>query len=115
MTGNGFISNTLRIRLEIFDLMVKLHKHGYHHFDSDNRNICLKDGKFRLIDLEDVKHPYVGYKVAPCAWKGDRQQLKMGGDVPFDTLPYHDLIVIGLNSQFWFCCRLLFVVLFYDC
>ena len=95
--------------------MVKLHRHGYHQYDFAYRNVCLKDGKFRLIDLEHVKRHHVGYKVARCRWEGDRQQLNIGGDFPFDTLPYHDLIVIGSDSQFWFCCRLLFVVLFYDC
>ena len=101
-------------RLEIFDLMVKLHRHGYHHYDFAYRNVCLKDGKFRLIDLEHVKRHHVGYKVARCRWEGDRQQLNIGGDFPNDTLRCRDLIEIGSVMHFWFACQLLFVTLFYD-
>ena len=95
--------------------MVKLHRHGYHHYDFDDRNVCLKDGKFRLIDLELVKRHHIGYKVARCRWEGDHQQLNIGGDFPFDTLPCHDLIVIGSAMHFWCSCQLLFVVIFYNC
>ena len=94
--------------------MVKLHRHGYHHYDFAYRNVCLKDGKFRLIDLEHVKRHHVGYKVARCRWEGDRQQLNIGGDFPTDTLRCRDLIEVGSIMHFWFACQLLFVTLFYD-
>ena len=48
------LSDTLDNRLEIFDLMAEVHQNGYHHFDLIKGNVCFKDGKFRLIDLEDA-------------------------------------------------------------
>ena len=48
------LSDTLDNRLEIFDLMAEVHQNGYHHFDLIKGNVCFKDGKFQLIDLEDA-------------------------------------------------------------
>ena len=85
--------------------MVKLHRHGYHHYDFDDRNVCLKDGKFRLIDLEHVKRHHIGYKVARCRWKGDLQQLNIGGDFPHDSVPCRYLIITGSKMHFWLSLR----------
>ena len=97
--------------------MVELHQHRYHQYDFDAWNVCFKDGKFRLVDLGMVE-PHAANRTSndrSCAWKGDRQQLNIGGDFPFDTLPCHDLIVIGSAMHFWCSCQLLFVIIFYNC
>lgn len=83
--------------------MAQLHRHGYHHFDFAERNVCVKDGKFRLIDLEDV-HEHVGRDkvIAPCRWKGDSRKLELGGDTPRDYLRCFFLALTGAKLRLWY-------------
>ena len=95
---------------------MKLHRHVYHQYDFNAWNVCFKDGKFRLVDLGKVE-THAASRTSndtSCAWKGDRQQLNIGGDFPTDTLRCRDLIETGSIMHFWFACQLLFVTLFYD-
>ncbi|PAV22779.1 Proteophosphoglycan ppg4 [Pyrrhoderma noxium] len=90
-------------RLEIFDLMAEVHQNGYHHFDLNKGNICFKDGKFRLIDLEDVRrHEDRCGRRTTCTWKGDSRKIKLGGNFPFDDLSCDNLLLTGTDMRLWY-------------
>ena len=100
------LSDTLDNRLEIFDLMAEVHQNGYHHFDLNKGNICFKDGKFRLIDLEDVRrHEDLYGRRFTCAWKGDSRKIKIGGNLPLDDLPCGYLALTGTRLRLWYPCQ----------
>ena len=100
------LSDTLDNRLEIFDLMAEVHQNGYHHFDLNKGNICFKDGKFRLIDLEDVRRHEDQYRRRfTCAWKGDSRKIKLGGNFPLDDLPCGYLLLTGTELRLWYPCQ----------
>ena len=100
------LSDTLDNRLEIFDLMAELHQNGYHHPDLNKRNICFKDGKFRLIDLEDVhRHEDRCGRRTTCTWKGDSRKIKLGGYFPFDDLSCGYLLLTGTRMRLWYSCQ----------
>ena len=86
---------------------MKLHRHGYHQYDFNAWNVCFKDGKFRLVDLGMVE-PHAANRTTndrSCAWKGDRQQLNIGGDFPHDSVPCRYLIITGSKMHFWLSLR----------
>ena len=100
------LSDTLDNRLEIFDLMAEVHQNGYHHFDLNKGNICFKDGKFRLIDLEDVRrHEDRCGRRTTCTWKGDSRKIKLGGHFPFDDLSCDNLLLTGTDMRLWYSCQ----------
>ena len=74
-------------RLEIFDLIIELHRHGYHHFDLIKENVYFRDRRFRLIDLEDAhQHIDLSGRRTTCTWKGDSRKIKLGTYFPLDDL-----------------------------
>ena len=86
---------------------MKLHRHGYHQYNFDAWNVCFKDGKFRLVDLGKVE-THAANRTSndtSCAWKGDRQQLNIGGDFPHDSVPCRYLIITGSKMHFWLSSR----------
>ena len=63
--------------------MAEVHQNGYHHFDLIEGNVCFKNGKFRLIDLEDAhRHIDINGRRTTCTWKGDSRKFKLGGYFP---------------------------------
>ena len=100
------LSDTLDNRLEIFDLMAELHQNGYHHFSLYQETVCFKDGKFRLIGLEDARrHADLYGRRFTCAWKGDSRKIKIGGNLPLDDLPCGYLLLTGTELRLWYPCQ----------
>ena len=100
------LSDTLDNRLEIFDLMAELHQNGYHHFSLYQETVCFKDGKFRLIGLEDARrHADLYGRRFTCAWKGDSRKIKIGGYLPLDDLPCGYLLLTGTELRLWYPCQ----------
>ena len=97
------LSDTLDNRLEIFDLMAEVHQNGYHHFDLIKGNVCFKNGRFRLKDLEDA-HRHVDQcgRRTKCTWKGDSRKIKLGGYFPLDDLSRDYLLLTGTRMHLWY-------------
>ena len=83
--------------------MAELHQNGYHHFDLTKGNVCFKDGKCRLIDLEDAhRHIDLSGRHTKCTWKGDSRKIKLGGYFPLDDLSRDYLLLTGTRMRLWY-------------